>query len=65
VLWAVDAEPLEHPNGPPAMAPTPVMIDDQAMPNWTAMKAPDERTEIDVWARAALNGGSLSSAAAH
>ena len=45
---AVVAEPWEHPNGPPANAPIPSMIDENATPNCTAMKPPDEMPDTEV-----------------
>jgi hypothetical protein len=54
VLSAADPEPSEQPNGPPAIAPTPLMIDDHAVPNCTAMKAPEEIPETEVCAISAL-----------
>ncbi len=54
VLSAAAAEPSEQPNGPPAIAPTPITMDDQAVPNCTAMNAPDETPETDVCLMSAL-----------
>src|SRR5215208_4298449 len=41
-------------NGPPGTTPTPLMTDDQANPNCTDMKAPDEVPEMELSSIVAL-----------
>ena len=43
-----------HQNGPPATTPTPLITEDQAVPNWTAMNAPDEMPDIELSLMSAL-----------
>ena len=48
------ASALAHQYGPPATMPTPLITEDQAVANCTAMYAPDEMPEIELWLISAL-----------
>jgi hypothetical protein len=47
-LMKSSASAFAHQNGPPATTPTPLITEDQAVPNWTAMNAPDEMPDTEL-----------------
>ena len=53
-LMKSSASALAHQNGPPAITPTPLITEDHAVPNWTAINAPDDIPEIELSPMAAL-----------
>ena len=48
------ASACAHQNGPPATTPTPLITEDQAVPNCTAMNPPEEMPDIELWLMSAL-----------
>jgi hypothetical protein len=48
------ASALAHQYGPPAITPTPLITEDQAVANCTAMNASEEMPEIELSPMAAL-----------
>jgi hypothetical protein len=51
---ALLAEPKAHPNGPPAITPTPLIVDENAVVSWRAINAPAETPDTEVSVGGAL-----------